>query len=124
MPRRDDVEVVVVGRGLREGAGSFCGGAGGASGPDGGVAAPKGPRGSSTASKRVDCVPYCRLRGPRAAGDRGAADALGTELAVALEEDWESETVNLGALCKSGLEGSTSFLRLLRSCLGRRLRRA
>lgn len=88
MPRREeDVEAAGVGRGLREGAGSFWGGAGGASGAEGGVAAPSGPRGSSTASRRVDCPPYCRLRGPRAAGERGAAEALGTVLADTLEED-------------------------------------
>lgn len=45
----------------------------------GGVAAPSGPRGSSTASSLVDWAPYCRRRGPRPAGERGAAEALGAE---------------------------------------------
>ena len=87
MPRSDEeVEVPLVGSGLRDGADSFCGGAGGASGPGGGVAAPRGPKGSSTASSVVDLSPYCFLRGPRPAGERGAADALGPELAVAVED--------------------------------------
>lgn len=85
MPRRDeDVEVPVVGRLSRDAAFSFCGGAGGSAAPAGGVGAPSGPSGSSTASSFVDCVPYCRRRGPRPAGERGAADALGAELAAAL----------------------------------------
>lgn len=86
MPRMDDVEADGVGRGLRDAVGSFCGGAGGASGPEGGVGAPKGPKGSSTASRRVACPPYCLLRGPRAAGERGAAETFGTVLALALDE--------------------------------------
>lgn len=106
MPRRDDVEAAAAAaatlRGLRDAVGSFCGGAGGASGADGGVAAPKGPRGSSTASRRVAWPPYCFRRGPRPpAGERGAADTLGTELSVALGVD-------------SGLYQSTS-IRLLRA---------
>jgi len=52
MPRRDEVEVAVVGRELLDAGGSFCGGAGGASGADGGDGAPRGPRGSSTTSRR------------------------------------------------------------------------
>lgn len=81
MPRREPVEVPVVGR---EDATSFWGGAGGAtSGAVGGVAAPRGPRGSSTASSLVvDWVPYWRLRGPLAAGERGAAEA------EVVEESW------------------------------------
>lgn len=83
MPRRDeDVEVPVAGRLFRDATFSFCGGAGGSAA--GGVAAPSGPSGSSTASSFVDWVPYCRRRGPRPAGERGAADALGAELAAAL----------------------------------------
>lgn len=85
MPRIDDAEAAGVGRGLRcDVACSFCGGAGGASGAEGGVAAPRGPSGSSVASRVVFAGAYCRLRGPRPAGERGAAETFGTELAVAL----------------------------------------
>ena len=92
MPRRDDeVEVPVIGRLFRVAAFSFCGGAGGAtSAAGGGVGAPSGPSGSSTASSFVDWVPYCRRRGPRAAGERGAAAALGAELVAALSVVGES----------------------------------
>jgi hypothetical protein len=90
IPRIDEVEAVGVGRGLRDEAGSFCGGAGGASGAEGGVGAPKGPKGSSTASRCVFAGAYCFLRGPRPAGERGAAEALGTELSVALDEERDS----------------------------------
>lgn len=70
---------------------SFWGGAGGASGADGAVSTPRGPRGSSTASRRVGCAPYCRLRGPpRPAGDRGAAETLGTVLADGLDVEEDS----------------------------------
>jgi hypothetical protein len=91
MPRTDEVEVAGVGRALRCAATcSFCGGAGGASGAEGGVAAPKGPSGSSTASRVVFAGAYWRLRGPRPAGERGAAETFGTELAVALGGEWDS----------------------------------
>lgn len=90
MPGSDDVDVPGVGRGLRSRASSFCGGAGGASGPEGGVGAPRGPKGSSTASSFVACAPYCLLRGPRPAGERGAAETFGTVLADALGGDSDS----------------------------------
>lgn len=85
MLRSDDAGAPDAGRLFRDAADSFCGGAGGpTSGAVDGVGAPSGPRGSSTASSFVDWVPYCRRRGPRAAGERGAAEALGAELAAAL----------------------------------------
>jgi hypothetical protein len=79
MPRVDEVEVAVVGREPLDAATSFCGGTGGASGAVGGVGAPNGPSGSSTASRRGAWTPCCRFRGPRPAGERGAADALDAE---------------------------------------------
>lgn len=85
-----------VGRGLLP-AGSFCGGAGGASGPEGGVGAPRGPRGSSTASSLVGWTPYCLLRGPRPAGERGAAETLGTVLADGFGEERGSRSCQLDA---------------------------
>lgn len=92
MPRSDDdVEAPAAGPLFRDAIFSFCGGAGGpTSDAVGGVGAPSGPRGSSTASSFVDCVPYCRRRGPRAAGERGAAEALGAVLAAALFDVGES----------------------------------
>jgi hypothetical protein len=73
---------------LRDAADSFWGGAGGAfSAAAGGVEAPSGPSGSSTASSLVGWVPYCRRRGPRLAGERGAAEALGAALSFAEFED-------------------------------------
>jgi hypothetical protein len=83
------VEASGAARELREAADSFWGGAGGAlSAAAGGVEAPSGPSGSSTASSLVDWVPYCRRRGPRLAGERGAAEALGAELSSAVFEDF------------------------------------
>lgn len=92
MPRNDDdAEAPVVGRLFRDTTFSFWGGAGGSiSDAVGGVGAPSGPRGSSTASSFVGCVPYCRRRGPRAASDRGAAEVLDVELAAALFDVGES----------------------------------
>ena len=74
------------------GDGSFCGGAGGASGPGGAFAngPPSGPRGSSAASSFVACPPYCFLRGPRPAGERGAAETLGAEIADDLESSCDA----------------------------------
>jgi hypothetical protein len=87
MPRSDGVVALGAGRVPRDAAASFCGGAGGAiSGPVDGAEAPSGPRGSSTASSLVDWTPYCRRRGPRPAGERGAAAAVGAEPAVGLVE--------------------------------------
>lgn len=83
----DDVEAAVVGREPLAAGGSFCGGAGGASGADGGDGAPRGPRGSSTTSRRVGWAPCCRLRGPRPAGERGAAEALGADVVACLAEE-------------------------------------
>jgi hypothetical protein len=87
IPRMDDVEAAVVGRELLAAGGSFCGGAGGASGADGGDGAPRGPRGSSTTSRRVGWAPCCRLRGPRLAVERGAAEALGADVVFGLAEE-------------------------------------
>lgn len=64
---------------------SFCGGACWPAGPgvESPKGAPRGPKGSSTASSFVACAPYCFLRGPRAAGERGAAEALALGAVVA-----------------------------------------
>jgi hypothetical protein len=97
MPRIEDPGVAVVGREARDAVGSFCGGAGGVPCPAAGVAAPKGPNGSSTASRRVGWAPNCRLRGPRAAGERGAAEAFGAVLSDALEEERDSRGCESGA---------------------------
>jgi hypothetical protein len=109
-PRRDDVEPSGARRELREAADSFCGGAGGAASADvDGVEAPKGPRGSSTASSLVDCVPYCRRRGPRLAGERGAAEALGAEPSFSVFDGvcesvfWVLSGANVAAFC-AGLD--------------------
>src|SRR5690242_3717524 len=113
MPRRDDdVDVPVAGRLFRAAVLSFCGGEGGpAAGAAGGVAAPSGPSGSSTASSFVDWVPYCRRRGPRPAGERGAADTLGAELAAASlgvgEGVLDSSLSCLGASC-ADCEGTSA----------------
>lgn len=103
-PRKDDAEASGAGRVLRDAADSFWGGAGGVfSAAMGGVAAPKGPNGSSTASSLVDWTPYCRRRGPRLAGERGAAEALGVEaVSFAVEEalvsvSWLSVGANVAA---------------------------
>lgn len=87
-PRSDGADASGASRELRDAAaGSFCGGAGGAaSGPVDAAEAPSGPSGSSTASSLVDWVPYWRRRGPRAAGERGAAAAVGVEAAFAAGE--------------------------------------
>ena len=83
MPGREDADAV-------GGCASFCGGAGGASWSRAASAgelpsgAPNGPRGSSTASNFVACPPYCFRRGPRPAGERGAAAAPRAEIAVDL----------------------------------------
>jgi hypothetical protein len=88
-PRSDGADASGARRELRDAGGSFCGGAGGAASDPvgGGVGAPSGPRGSSTASSLVDWVPYWRRRGPRAAGERGAAAAVGVDAAFAAVED-------------------------------------
>lgn len=113
IPRSDDdVEVPVVGRLFRDATFSFCGGAGPTSAAGGGVGAPNGPRGSSTASSFVDWVPYCRRRGPRPAGERGAAEALGAELAAALfdvgESVLDSSLSCLGVSCAGADREGTS----------------
>jgi hypothetical protein len=85
MPRSEGVEAPGAGWVVRATAACFWGGAGTAvSRPAAGVGAPRGPRGSSTASSLVDCTPYCRRRGPRPAGERGADEALGAVVASVL----------------------------------------
>jgi hypothetical protein len=103
-PRSDEAEPSGARREVRDAADSFWGGAGGAvSSAVGGVEAPRGPRGSSTASSLVDWVPYCRLRGPRPAGERGAAAAEGAEPALGVVEVfwvsvlWSSSGANVEA---------------------------
>jgi hypothetical protein len=122
MPRSEEVEASGAVRVVRDAAASFWGGAGGAtSGPVDGEGAPRGPSGSSTASSLVDCRPYCRRRGPRPAGERGAAAAVGAASVAGLEDVVEDsvssvsfcstlETLGAG-LDREGTSGSLSALR-------------
>jgi hypothetical protein len=87
-----------------------------------GEGAPRGPRGSSTASSLVDCRPYCRRRGPRPAGERGAEAAVGAGSADGLVEG-AGESVSSVSFCSTldalgaGLdrEGTSGSLSALRS---------